>query len=64
MRRHERPEEPVWRSVMFSMRAKGAVECTVWLRDEVIVTPPPPPAPAAPGQPMSITGTSMRSDSR
>ena len=63
--RHERPELPVWRNVMFSMRAKDAVECTVWLRDEVMVTPPlAPTAPAPLWQPSSITGTSMRNDSR
>jgi len=58
-RRQLRPELPVCRSVTFSMRAKAAVECTVWLREEVMVTPLAPD-----WQPRSITGTSMRTDSR
>ena len=60
--RHERPDEPVWRSVRFSMRANGAVECTVWFRLDVIVTPDAPTPTDA--QPISITGTSILSDSR
>jgi hypothetical protein len=49
---------------MFSKRANGAVECTVWLREEVIVTPAALVLDETLGQPTSITGTSMRNDSR